>query len=73
MIVLVDDAAGIVSHDAGFFGDRLGAAAVHDPGIDIEHGIGHSQVTSLGYIEESTRRPAESRIRCRQAGALLVL
>jgi hypothetical protein len=46
--VLVDDAAGIVSDDARFFCDRFGSAAVYDPGIDVEHGYGHGQVTSLG-------------------------
>jgi len=48
VIVLVDDAAGMVSDDTGFFCDRLGAAAVYDPGIDVEHGYGHGQVTSPG-------------------------
>jgi hypothetical protein len=41
VIVLVDDAAGIVTDDAGFFFDRFGAAAAYDPGIDIDHGYGH--------------------------------
>jgi hypothetical protein len=48
VIVLVDEAPGIVSDDAGFFSGRLGAAAVYDPGIDVEHGYGHGKVTSLG-------------------------
>jgi hypothetical protein len=48
VIVLVDDAAWMVSDDAGFFCDRLGSAAVHDPGIDVEHGYGHGTVTFPG-------------------------
>jgi hypothetical protein len=48
VIVLVDDAPGMVSDDAGFCRDRLSAAAVYDPGIDVEHGYGHGKVTFPG-------------------------